>query len=112
VWPFDRLPRAEPAGYNMTPKPHDPDGATRSDAAAPQRFARARAIFEAALERRPFERRAFVDGACVGDEALRREVLGMLSAIRRGVVRGAARPHSSHCHLDGTGQAARTGAIP
>jgi hypothetical protein len=65
----------------MKPKPHDP-AATKTRSLTPERIGRVRAIFEAALERRPFERRAFVEGACVGDQALRRDVLDMLSARR------------------------------
>jgi len=39
---------------------------------------RARTVLEAALKRKPSERVAFIDGACVGDESLRDEVLDLL----------------------------------
>jgi len=59
-------------------KPSDDD--LTHTAAAHERFSRARAIFEAALARRPAERAAFVDNACGGDAALAGDVRGMLSA--------------------------------
>jgi protein kinase-like protein len=62
----------------MTPEPSD--RATGTGTVTPDRFAKVRAIFEAALERPARERRAFVDGACVGDPALLREVEAMLAA--------------------------------
>jgi hypothetical protein len=45
----------------------------------PERFAQVRAVFEAALERPPAERRAYAAGACAGDRALLGEVEGMLA---------------------------------
>ena len=56
------------------------DADAKSRALSPEHFARLRAIFEAALDRHPSTRRAFVDGVCAGDESLRLEVLGMLDA--------------------------------
>ena len=43
-------------------------------------FQRVRHLFEAALDRRPAERQAFLDGACDGHPALRAEVERMLAA--------------------------------
>ena len=40
----------------------------------------AEAIFCEALEKEPAERTAFLDGACAGNEPLRREVQGLLDA--------------------------------
>ena len=60
----------------MTPSD---DEATHTGAAAHERFARARAIFEAALAR-PAGRAAFVENACQGDAELAGEVRGMLAA--------------------------------
>ena len=37
-------------------------------------------LFHSALERKPEERAAFLDDACVGDEALRKQVAGLLAA--------------------------------
>jgi serine/threonine-protein kinase len=51
---------------------------------SPERFARVRAIFEAALEQPARDRLAFVKGACVGDAALLREVEAMLAADATG----------------------------
>jgi hypothetical protein len=58
---------------------HDGNSVTRGGTVAPERVARVRAIFEAAIERRASERRAFAEGACGDDAALLREV-GMLAA--------------------------------
>ena len=41
---------------------------------------RAKDVFAAALTRGPEQRAAFLDGACGGDHALRREVDGLLAA--------------------------------
>jgi predicted Ser/Thr protein kinase len=56
------------------------DAATMGDSITAETFARVRAIFEAALERPEAERRAFVEGACVGDPAMLHEVTKMLAA--------------------------------
>jgi hypothetical protein len=45
----------------------------------PERWKRIDEIFEAASERAPSERGAFLDGACAGDEELRREVESLLA---------------------------------
>jgi serine/threonine-protein kinase len=58
---------------------------TRTGSVSPEQFARVRAIFEAALERPARDRAAYVDGACGGDEALRREVEAMLAADATGI---------------------------
>src|ERR1041385_8422233 len=52
---------------------------TQTSSVTPERFARGRAIFEAAIERPPSDRRGFVDGACGDDEQLRGEVQAMLA---------------------------------
>jgi tetratricopeptide (TPR) repeat protein len=44
------------------------------------RWDRVQALFDAAVERAPADRRAFVDAECNGDVALRDEVLGLLAA--------------------------------
>src|SRR5215467_6843557 len=44
------------------------------------RWARVKDVFQAALERRPDERAAYLDHACAADSALRREVDSMLRA--------------------------------
>jgi serine/threonine-protein kinase len=59
---------------------HDGNSITRGGTVAPEHVARVRAIFEAAVERRPSERRAFAEGACGNDPGLLREVLGLLAA--------------------------------
>ncbi len=46
----------------------------------PERWQQVKALFEQALERAPDERAAFLDQACHGDEALRREVRSLLSS--------------------------------
>ncbi len=48
----------------------------------PQDWHRVEELFHAALERAPAERQAFLDGACGGDEELRREVLSLLAEER------------------------------
>jgi hypothetical protein len=63
--------------------PNDRDTVTQNGSLTPERFARVRAIFEAALERPPGERRVFAAGACVGDAGLLNEVEAMLAAERR-----------------------------
>ena len=40
-------------------------------------------LFDAALEREPHERAAFLDEACADDEALRREIESLLAHVRR-----------------------------
>jgi len=44
----------------------------------PERWRQIEDIFHAALEREPALRAAFLEGACCGDEALRREVEALL----------------------------------
>lgn len=56
------------------------DTLTQAHALTPERFARIRAVFEAALERKPSAREGYVDGACGEDHVLRKEVLRMLAA--------------------------------
>src|SRR6516164_6571489 len=63
--------------------PEDRETVTQSNSLTPERFARVRAVFEAALERPGADRRGVVDGACGADEALRREVECMLAADAR-----------------------------
>src|SRR5262249_23114285 len=46
----------------------------------PERWKRIDALFEAALEREPRERAAFLDEACVGDPNLRAEVESLISS--------------------------------
>jgi predicted Ser/Thr protein kinase len=65
------------------PDADDRNTVTQPGSLTPERFARVRAIFEAALERPAAERRAFAAGACVGDAALLREVEAMLAAEAR-----------------------------
>lgn len=49
----------------------------------PEQWERLNALFEAAVERKPEERSAFLDEACQGDEELRREVVSLLSERER-----------------------------
>jgi hypothetical protein len=56
------------------------DTATRGGTVDPERFARVREIFEAALEQPAAARAAFVARACVGEALTEREVLAMLAA--------------------------------
>src|SRR5262245_24590193 len=44
-----------------------------------ERWATVKRLHQAALDRQPGERAAFLDAACAGDEALRREVDSLLS---------------------------------
>jgi hypothetical protein len=46
----------------------------------PQRWARTKELFAAALEHQPEEREAFLRQACAGDEELRHEVESLLAA--------------------------------
>jgi serine/threonine-protein kinase len=46
----------------------------------PERWQQIDELFHAALERAPQERAAFLDQACGGDEALRREVESLIAA--------------------------------
>ena len=55
----------------------------------PERWAQIDRIHTAALDRPMAERAAFLDEACAGDPALRREVESLLAYARRG------REHSS-----------------
>src|SRR5262245_10688036 len=82
----------------MTPTPPDSGTATGAGTLTQERFARVRAIFEAALERPARDLRAFVEGACVGDAAMLREVEAMLAADATGdplLDRPASTPSSS-----------------
>jgi serine/threonine protein kinase len=49
----------------------------------PERWRQIDRVLEAAIEREPAERAAFLDEACGGDEALRREVEALLAADER-----------------------------
>ncbi len=49
----------------------------------PEDFAQIRAVFDAACERETAERRAFVESRCVGNDAVRDAVLGLLRADDR-----------------------------
>src|ERR1043166_7764127 len=46
----------------------------------PERFKQVETIFQAALKRDSASRASFLDGACLGDEELRREVESLLAA--------------------------------
>ncbi len=50
----------------------------------PERWQRVKELFESALERTPAERLAFLDEACDGGEALRREVQSLLASYEEG----------------------------
>ncbi|HEX5110632.1 MAG TPA: serine/threonine-protein kinase [Vicinamibacterales bacterium] len=81
----------------MSSLPLDSDAATHGSL-TPERFARVRAIFEAALEQPTRDRQGFVEGACVGDAVLLREVEAMLAADATGAPlldRPASTPSSS-----------------
>jgi serine/threonine-protein kinase len=60
--------------------PPDRETLTQGNSLTPERFARVRAVFEAAIERPTAEQRAFAAGACAGDAALLSEVERMLDA--------------------------------
>src|SRR5947209_5717285 len=49
----------------------------------PERLKRINRIFEAAVGRAPAERSAYLDGACAGDPALRREVESLIARAQR-----------------------------
>jgi len=49
----------------------------------PMQWERVKEVFDAALQREPGERRAFVEPTCVGDEAICDEVLSLLAAFDR-----------------------------
>ena len=70
---------------------------TRARSVTPERFARVRAIFEAALERPVAEQQTFVADACAGDVELLWEVEGMLAADGRpdNLLEGARPPSSA-----------------
>src|SRR5262245_55343244 len=51
----------------------------------PERWQKVDRLFEAALDRPPAERPAFLDAACAGDNALRQEVEWLLAADAEGV---------------------------
>jgi serine/threonine protein kinase len=63
--------------------PQERETQTQGNSLTPERFARVRAVFEAAVERPAAERRALAAGACAGDAALLREVERMLAADAR-----------------------------
>jgi hypothetical protein len=63
--------------------PEQRETVTQGNSLTPARFACVRGLFEAVLERPAPDRRGFVDGACGGDEALRREVERMLATSAR-----------------------------
>ena len=46
----------------------------------PERWQQVDGLFQAALEREPDERAAFISEACGGDDSLRREVEALLAA--------------------------------
>lgn len=48
-----------------------------------ERYRQIDKLFEEAMERHPGERRAFLDGACAGDEELRKEVESLLKAYEQ-----------------------------
>jgi serine/threonine protein kinase len=50
---------------------------------SPERWREIKPVLESALEKRADDRRAFLDGACAGDESLRREVESFLAAHER-----------------------------
>jgi eukaryotic-like serine/threonine-protein kinase len=50
----------------------------------PERWQQVRGVFKSALEREASERSAFLDGACAGDESLRREVESLLDSLAQG----------------------------
>src|SRR4030095_6703823 len=81
----------------MTAQPSDPATGSGVGTVTPERFARVRAIFEAAREQPGRDRQAFVKGACLGDAVLLREVEAMLAADATGapVVGPPAAPPSS-----------------
>lgn len=64
----------------MMPEPDERETEAARESLAPDRFARIRQIFEAALDRRPSERQIFLARACAGDRELLDEVRGMLIA--------------------------------
>jgi serine/threonine-protein kinase len=75
--------------------PQDRETITQGDSLTPERFARVRAVFEAAVERQTGERRAFAAGACGGDVELLREVERMLDADDKSAPLLEAKPSSS-----------------
>ncbi|HEX5110636.1 MAG TPA: serine/threonine-protein kinase [Vicinamibacterales bacterium] len=82
----------------MTAQPSNPATGSGAGTVTPERFARVRAIFEAALEQPARDRQGFVKGACVGDAVLLREVEAMLAADATGAPlldRPASTPSSS-----------------
>jgi serine/threonine-protein kinase len=62
------------------PEPDELDTLTARDSLTPERFARMRGFFEAALEQRPGQRRAYLEGVCSDDRAMLVEIEGMLAA--------------------------------
>ena len=76
------FPLSELEGFSM-PEPQERDTITGGGSLSPERFARVRLIFEAALDRPAAERRGYVDGACGADDDLGNEVRRMLAAEGR-----------------------------
>src|SRR6516162_5020045 len=78
------------------PEPDERDTVTSGGSLTPERFARVRLVFEAALGRHPSERRAYLEGACSGDRAVLEEIEGMLIAeAKHGALMDGAMPQSS-----------------
>ena len=64
--------------------------------------ARAKAVFHGAMERPAAERAAYVDRACGGDAALRREVDSWLAASKAAGSDFLASPAAKICHTCAT----------
>ena len=78
------------------PEPDERDTVTSGGSLTPERFARVRRVFEAALGRPPSERGAYLEGACGGDRTLLEEIEGMLIAeAKHGALLDGAMPQSS-----------------
>src|ERR1035438_10842530 len=61
-----------------------------------ERWKRVDNLLQAALERAPGERDAFLRQACAGDEAIEREVRSLLASQQRAGDRKSTRLNSSH----------------
>src|SRR5262245_60594462 len=73
----------------------------------PDRWEQIERLYHSALEREPGDREAFLDEACAGDEALRREVAGLLacdipsdSFIQSPAIEIAARAMAGEPHIE------------
>jgi serine/threonine-protein kinase len=75
--------------------PQERETITQGNSLTPERFARVRAVFEAAAERPSSERRAFAAGACGGDVELLRAVERMLDADDKSAPLLEVKPSSS-----------------